>query len=220
MRKIELYGVGKKYGEKDVLKEINLVLQEGIVYGLVGDNGAGKTTLMKIIAGIIEKDCGIVDNKDCKVSGLIDNPCAYEHLNALENLKLIMTYNDCEDDEYCVEMLGKVGLQQEKTKYKNFSLGMKKRLSIAMAFLSNPDLLILDEPTSGLDIHGISEFREMVKSFVNKKNKIVLISSHDTRDISVLCDRIIFLKKGEIIEVIDCDSLSPIDIENKYLAIG
>lgn len=195
---IELKNITKFYGEDKVLNDINLKIYDNSLIGLVGLNGSGKTTLLSVIFKLITNIQGeILQEKDLKISGLIDQPAFYPHLSAFENLNLICLIKGI-DNELIPDTLNRVNLQKESNKkYKTFSLGMRKRLGIAASLMGNPDIILLDEPISGLDPHGIREIREIVYKLF-KTGKTIIISSHILSEIEMLCTHILHLDEGEV----------------------
>ncbi|NHM74037.1 lantibiotic protection ABC transporter ATP-binding protein (plasmid) [Staphylococcus agnetis] len=205
MTKLVTRDISKKFKSQHILNKINISLQNNEVYGLLGINGAGKTTLIKIICGIIQQDSGeiFLDDRPMvrddlhKVGSLIETPATYNHLSAQDNLKIVcLNENISFEDIY--EVLKLVNLDVDsKKKVKDFSLGMKQRLGIAMALIKKPDILILDEPSNGLDPYGIQELRELLKS-ITQKGTSVIISSHILGEIQILADHIGIIHDGEL----------------------
>lgn len=192
------------------LNKIQLQVPEGSIYGFLGPNGAGKTTTLRIILGLLKKQQGNVRffEKDFlenrieilqQVGTLIEAPSLYAHLTATENLQILQKIYQC-PKERIPEVLETVGLSKTgKKRAGKFSLGMKQRLSIAMALLHEPKLLILDEPTNGLDPNGIIEVRELLKKLNVEKNITVLISSHLLSEIEKLVSHVGIIHKGEML---------------------
>lgn len=192
------------------LNKIQLQVPEGSIYGFLGPNGAGKTTTLRIILGLLKKQQGNVRffEKDFsenrieilqKVGTLIEAPSLYAHLTATENLQILQKIYQC-PKERIAEVLEIVGLSKTgKKRAGKFSLGMKQRLSIAMALLHEPKLLILDEPTNGLDPNGIIEIRELLKKLNAEKNITVLISSHLLSEIEKLVSHVGIIHKGNML---------------------
>ncbi len=209
----------KKYGKQIALNKVNLNIKKGDIYGLIGKNGAGKTTIMKIVCGLIYQSQGEVklfgsDNlkkSRRRIGCVIEQPALYPDMTARQNLiyysKLlgIPDYNDIN------HILNLVGLQNTgKKKTKNFSLGMKQRLSIAISLLGNPDFLILDEPINGLDPSGIKEIRELLLK-LNYENEItILISSHILGELSKIATKYGIIKNGELV-----DEFQAIELEKR-----
>lgn len=228
---LNLKNVTKVFGKDKVLDDVNLTIFKGDIYGLIGRNGAGKTTLMKIIMDLTRKTSGEIFllsnrayNKNLeRVGAIIESPVAYVNLSAYQNLKILCKQKGIHDDSVIVEALKFVNLTNTgKKKFKNFSLGMKQRLGLAMALLNNPDFLILDEPINGLDPIAIIEFREILERINREKNTTILISSHILGELYQVSNRFCFIHNGEIIEEITKKELdekcsSTIIIETKQI---
>ncbi|MCF0131015.1 MAG: ABC transporter ATP-binding protein [Pseudobutyrivibrio sp.] len=212
-------GIKKHYGGYPVIDDISFEFKPGKVYGLMGENGAGKTTIMKILCGLVNADSGYVSGNNVCIGTLIEDASAYENLTARENLTIFSNYLKNSTLIRIEDLLNLVGIEDNKKKFKDFSIGMKKRLGIAIALLNNPDVLILDEPSCGLDISGIMEIRTIIREFMHSDSRIVIISSHDTRDLVELCDEIIMIHKGRIQEVIKHIDKDSLKLEKKYLQV-
>lgn len=202
---IETRNLTKEYKDFKALDKVSINIEEGKVYGLLGPNGAGKSTFLKLITQIIKPSYGqiifrgheISQNDLSKIGSIIENPAIYPNLTAYENLKVLTTLLNIED-ERINKVLKIVGLTNTGNKLaREFSLGMKQRLGIAMALINNPKLLILDEPTNGLDPVGIAELRELIKSFKNE-GITVLISSHILSEIDQVADKVGMLVNGKL----------------------
>jgi lantibiotic transport system ATP-binding protein len=196
--------------EHHVLDNINLLVPTGSIFGFLGPNGAGKTTTLRLILGLLKKQEGSIRifgksfEKDRirilrNVGSMIESPSIYSHLTATENLLLLQKIYQCPVSRIG-EVLNTVGLEHTgQKKAGQFSLGMKQRLSIAIALLHNPSLLILDEPTNGLDPNGIIEIRELLKK-LNVQNKMtILISSHLLSEIERLVTHLGIIHKGSLV---------------------
>lgn len=188
----------KKHGTTYRVKDVNLHVPEHSVYGFLGPNGAGKTTTLKLILGLIKPDQGDVSVFGQKVTttnrlsilrrsgSLIENPGGYGHLTGLENMQIVQKLKGVSEAEI-VRALKTVRLyEQRDKKLKNYSLGMRQRLGLAMALLGDPKLLILDEPTNGLDPAGIQEIRELIRSLPQERDMTVIVSSHLLNEVEVL----------------------------------
>ncbi|HEY5824484.1 MAG TPA: ABC transporter ATP-binding protein [Cyclobacteriaceae bacterium] len=196
-------------GEK-VLDAINLKVVRGSIYGFLGSNGAGKTTTLRLVLGLLKKQQGDIsifgipfeENRVSilkKVGSLIESPSIYGHLTATENLSLLQKIYQC-PKERIQEVLTLVGLQLTGNKNASqFSLGMKQRLSIAIALLHNPSLLILDEPTNGLDPNGMIEIRELLKKLNREQGITIIISSHLLAEIERLVSHVGIINKGKLV---------------------
>ncbi|MDQ3109850.1 MAG: ABC transporter ATP-binding protein [Bacteroidota bacterium] len=211
MNCIETSNLSHKFSENEtVLDTINLCVPHGSIYGFLGPNGAGKTTTLRLILGLLKKQQGVIRIFDKSfeenrieilqnTGSLIESPSFYSHLTATENLALLQKIYQC-PKERIKKVLEIVGLSQTgKKKAGKFSLGMKQRLSIAIALLHSPKLLILDEPTNGLDPNGILEIRELLKK-INAENKVtIVISSHLLAEIERLVTHVGIINKGKIL---------------------
>ena len=205
---LRIENLSKSYDKNLVLKNINLEIEEGSIFGLIGPNGAGKSTLMKSILGLVKKDSGSIslyrkeiNEKNQKetnknMGSLIENPSFYDHLTAYDNLDLICDMKNIKKDNID-KVLKDVGLFTSKNKkVRDFSLGMKQRLGIAIALIGNPKFLILDEPINGLDPYGIEEMRDLFQNIVKNSNTSILISSHILDEIEKISSHIGILKNG------------------------
>lgn len=212
MNVFETSHVRKTYGKKVVLDDVNLTVREGEIYGLVGRNGAGKTTLMRVLLGLAKADGGDiringVSSKDAlcyersKIGAIIDTPSLLLHLNALDNMKAVGFAIGERDERKLAELIKKVGLDpQSPTKVKNYSLGMKQRLAIAVALIGNPSVLVLDEPVNGLDPAGIFEVRSLLQQ-LNREDKItIVISSHILSELAKLATSYGIMDNGKIVK--------------------
>ena len=204
------------------------------IYGFIGQNGAGKSTTMKIIMSLIKETQGQLELFDTldnqinrsRIGAIIENPAFYPYMTAYENLKYYIQYKGIVEINSIEKVLRMVGLENaRKKKYKNYSLGMKQRLGLALALINHPDLLILDEPLNGLDPQGIVELREIL-SHLNKKYGItMLISSHILDELEMIATRYGFIHQGQMIEEITAEKLQEklkkyisLDVENIGLA--
>ncbi len=196
-------------GEK-VLNDINLAVPKGSIYGFLGPNGAGKTTSLKLILGLLKKQQGSISifGKEFQsnrieilqnIGSLIEAPSLYGHLSARDNLKIWQKIYACAP-ERIDEVLRIVSLADTgKKKAGKFSLGMKQRLSIAIALLHEPELLILDEPTNGLDPNGILEIRELLTKINQEKGITIIISSHLLAEIEKMVNYVGIIHRGDIV---------------------
>ena len=206
----------KKYGNRTVLKNINMNINKGDIYGFIGKNGAGKTTFMRVVLSLTTKDSGDViyyDNKSIndiglKVGSLIEAPGLYKNASAYENMKRFSILYGA-DESKINEILNMVDLGNTgKRKAKDFSLGMRQRLGIAIALLGDPELLILDEPINGLDPEGIKEIRDVIVKLNKEKNITFLISSHLLDELSKIVTKYGIINNGELIEEISAKELN------------
>lgn len=201
--RIEVKNICKSYKDKTVLDNISCVFESGKIYGLLGINGAGKSTLMKILYGMNTQYQGQVlyDGKESiaskEIGALIERPAIYDNLSAKDNLRTkALLYNiGTKEIEKVVKT---IGLEDAgKKRASKFSLGMKQRLGIGMAILTNPKFLILDEPTNGLDPEGIEHLLEMIRE-LKAKGMTILLSSHQLHEVQEIADGILILHDGTI----------------------
>ncbi|MCY3035466.1 MULTISPECIES: ABC transporter ATP-binding protein [Aerococcus] len=203
----------KTYGKQVALDQVSLSLKAGEIYGLIGRNGAGKTTLLKAIVRLIKPSSGKVSlfhsgssrewTKALERTGaVIESPVAYDALTAEQNLHYYCKLRGVVDEDRVVkETLDLVGLSQDRKKaYKSFSMGMKQKLGIGIALLTQPDLLILDEPINGLDPIAISHFRQLVKRLSQEKQMTIIISSHILSELYQTASRFGFINQGRLIQ--------------------
>lgn len=210
----------KRYGKKNlVLDSVSMNVPKGSIYGFVGKNGAGKTTLMRVVSGLNNPTNGGyslngVDYKDNriieirkKIGAVVETPSIYLNLNARDNLLLQYKLHGMEPTGLD-DLLKLVGLPNTgKKKTKDFSLGMRQRLSIAFSLISNPDFLILDEPINGLDPEGIIEVRDLLIKLHNEREITILISSHILDELSKLATHYGFINEGTLIKEMSAEEL-------------
>ena len=231
---IKLRDISKKRGQTEILNHLNMTVYQKDIYGFIGQNGAGKSTTMKIIMSLIKETQGQLELFDTldnqinrsRIGAIIENPAFYPYMTAYENLKYYIQYKGIVEINSIEKVLKMVGLENaRKKKYKNYSLGMKQRLGLALALINHPDLVILDEPLNGLDPQGIVELREIL-SHLNKKYGItMLISSHILDELEMIATRYGFIHQGQMIEEITAEKLQEklkkyisLDVENIGLA--
>ena len=208
-------GIIKKYGNNTILNGINMHINKGDIYGFIGKNGSGKTTFMRVVLSLTPKNSGevsffnnqTIQDVGLKVGSLIESPGLYKNASAYENLKRFSILYGA-DESKIEELLKIVGLAHARDKkVKNFSLGMKQRLGIAIALIGDPEFLLLDEPINGLDPEGIKEIRDVIIK-LNKEKKITfLISSHLLDELSKIVTKYGILNNGVLVEEIDANEL-------------
>jgi ABC-2 type transport system ATP-binding protein len=216
---LQTNGLTKKYGKQIAVNNVNMNVEKGDIYGFIGKNGAGKTTLMKMVCGLIHPNQGEInlfgssnlDKGRKRIGCVIEQPALYPDMTARENLIYYDKLLGIPDYQNVDDVLSLVGLQDTgKKKTKNFSLGMKQRLSIAISLLGNPDFLILDEPINGLDPFGIKEIRELLVK-LNYENEItILISSHILGELAKIATKYGIIKDGGLV-----DEFASIELENR-----
>ena len=216
---LETRDLSKQYKTQLALNHVNLRLQQGRIYGLIGKNGAGKTTLMRMIAGLGFPSQGSIflfgtqNRRELEAAGkrigsLIEAPALVAGMSAKENMHLQCLMKGMPNYEIENELLELVGLKDTgKKKVKNFSLGMKQRLGIATTLIGNPDLLMLDEPINGLDPAGVIEIRNLIRKLSAYENKTILISSHNLPELYQAATDFIIIHEGEIREVLTHEEL-------------
>ena len=210
----------KRFKSYKALDNVSVTLEKGKIYGLIGKNGAGKTTLMRIVSGLSYATEGTIElfgassakeyNKQLsKIGTLIEYPSLNGRMTAKQNIKLVKIMRGIKDKSVGDELLEMVGLGSvdPKKKVKDFSLGMRQRLGIAIAMLTNPELLILDEPVNGLDPVGVVEIRNLIKKLNQEKNITVLISSHNLPELYQTATDYIIIDKGVIKQTLTLDEL-------------
>ena len=209
---IETKQLTKIYGEQAAVKNIDLHVKRGRIYGLLGRNGAGKTTTMKMLLGLTQPTSGEVkiwrktlrgNEKKLlpRIGSLIESPGFYPNLTATENLRIFATLRGVPNRNAIKDALDLVGLPyKDKKLFSQYSLGMKQRLAIALAVMHDPELLILDEPINGLDPIGIAEVRSFIRELCDARGKTILISSHILSEISLLADDVGIIDHGTLLE--------------------
>tara|TARA_B100001540_G_scaffold41684_1_gene37031 strand:+ start:420 stop:1118 length:699 start_codon:yes stop_codon:yes gene_type:complete len=225
---LEIKNISKKYGNQEALSNISFSLNKGDIVGFLGPNGAGKTTLMKIITSTLKQDSGEVTvfgkstiSEEIETKSVIGylaehNPL-YKEMNVIEYLQFIASLYKIKDFNIIENIISKTGLENEKTKkIEALSKGYKQRVGIAASLIHNPKLLILDEPTTGLDPNQLVEIRNLITEI--GKDKIVLLSTHILQEIPKICNHIIIINKGEIVENIKMKELenSKINLEDHF----
>lgn len=209
----------KTFKGKEAVKNLNINVKKGEIYGLLGPNGAGKTTIMRMITNLIKPTSGEIEvfsqkltNKSFeilkRIGAVIEYPVFYSKLTAEENLKLHLEYMGYYDFSSIKSTLKLVGLFDiENKNVKEFSLGMKQRLGIARAILTKPELIILDEPINGLDPIGIKSMRELFKMLSREYGMTILISSHILDEIEKITDTVGIIQKGSLIKEVPVSSI-------------
>lgn len=198
---ISAHNITKVYKKRKVLNIKELSIEEGKIYGVVGENGAGKTTLIRLLSGLLLPDSGEINiaDKSMRMGLMIEKPAIDEHLTAMENLiwlSKVYGFQDCMD---AVDLLKIVQLDEvSDKKVRFFSLGMKQRLGIAMCLINKPKLLLLDEPMNGLDPKGMIDIRKVLYD-INREGTTIFISSHILGELYKLATDFVFIKKGEIV---------------------
>lgn len=215
----------RAFDGREVVKDVSLRVERGIIYGLIGRNGAGKTTLFKLLLGMLRPSAGraqvlgfdsVKEKEEIlrRTGSLIETPVFYEHLSALDNLKLHLAYMGFsgEMEPRIGDALERVGLSDTgKQPVSAFSLGMRQRLAIARAIVHGPELLILDEPANGLDPVGIRVLRELLAGLAKEEGMTILLSSHILSELEKTADRVGILEEGRLLE-----ELSPRKAQERF----
>ncbi|MBR3900418.1 MAG: ABC transporter ATP-binding protein [Ruminococcus sp.] len=217
MNVLELKNISKKYGKATVVDNFSLNVEKGHICGLIGPNGAGKTTIMKMIAGLASPTSGEIgffgknDNLDLsrkRMAFMLEAPIIDKSMNARQNMEYVRYVKGVADKKKIDEMLDFVGLGNVgKKAVGKFSLGMTQRLGIAMALLTEPEIMVLDEPVNGLDPEGIVEIRLMLKKLSEEKNVTIIISSHILSELSELCTDFSIINHGKQLENLSREEL-------------
>ncbi len=209
----------KRYGTKTALDNVNFTIKRGKIYGFIGENGAGKTTTIRAITGLSEVEKGNIELFGSstsegiqmgrrKIGYLVESPILSMSDTAAENLRMQMLLYGHKDEAKIEKLLKRVGLGDVgKKKVKDFSLGMKQRLGIAIALINDPELLILDEPVNGLDPMGMIAVRELLKSLNEEDGITIVVSSHILAELYQLVTDYVIISHGKIIEEISKEDL-------------
>ncbi|EGP5620742.1 ATP-binding cassette domain-containing protein [Enterococcus faecium] len=209
-------GITKKYVAAKALDKVSIEIKRGMIYGLIGENGAGKSTFMRTIMGLISIDEGSIElfgTTDLqaarrRMGQSIETPALYPELTARDNLR-IQAANGGVSDREIEDLLKMMRLENTgKKKAKNFSLGMRQRLAIANALITNPEFLILDEPTNGMDPAGMAEMREIIQRLVKERGITVLLSSHLLDELSQIATHYGILHEGHLIKELSKEELA------------
>ncbi len=205
---LQTNGLTKVFGKKAAVNGIDLNVRRGDIYGFIGRNGAGKTTLIRMVAGLARPTRGTIsifesndlENQRRKTGTMIENPAVFPQMTAKQNLYYYCRLLGLNPDSKINEMLTLVGLQDTgKKKAKNYSLGMKQRLAIAISLLGDPEFLMLDEPINGLDPTGIKEIRELILHLNQERKITILISSHILGELSKIANRYGVINNGVMV---------------------
>lgn len=220
---IQINHLAKSFGSNQVITDCSMRVEQGTIYGFLGENGAGKTTILKMLTGLLTPDTGSIEilgsdmlrNRDkllSKIGSLIESPTFYEHLSAKKNLEIHLAYMGVPGIS-SDNVLKLVGLSNTGEKaVSKFSLGMRQRLGIARALIHQPQILILDEPLNGLDPMGIKDMRELFLNLTQHNGMTILLSSHIISEIEHVADKVGIIADGRIL----CESnLAQIKTESK-----
>lgn len=206
---VKVENLSKSFKHNIIFENVNIIFEPGHIYGFIGRNGTGKTVFLKTLCGILNADTGRIlfdEEETLRTTGvpkstraLIENPEMINELTGFENLKLIASIQNTINDDRIKEVLKLVGLDNEdKKKFKNYSLGMKQKLGIAQVIMEDADFLIFDEPFSGLDNKSCDDMRKLFKQ-LKKQGKIIIIATHVKEDIDNLIDVLYRIDNGSLI---------------------
>ncbi|WP_424961701.1 ABC transporter ATP-binding protein [Ekhidna sp.] len=203
MSVLKINKLTKKFGRLTAVDQLDLTIKEGQVYGILGPNGSGKTTTLGMILEVVAPTSGNfewfggMNNVEArqKIGSILETPCFYSYLSAVQNLRIVAHIKKCGTDNID-NILKQVNLYDRRNdKFKTFSLGMKQRLSLAAALLSDPPVLMLDEPTNGLDPEGIAEVRQLIR-YIAAQGKTIIMASHLLDEVQKVCTDFCILRKG------------------------
>ena len=221
--------LGKRYGKRWAVKNLNLEVHRGDVFGFLGPNGAGKSTTIRMILSLIKPTTGETElfgyslksrrsEALQRVGGIVEKPDFYLYLSAYKNLEIVGALTGVVKRKRILEVLDLVGLTSRGAdRVKTYSHGMKQRLGIAQALLSDPELVILDEPTNGLDPQGMKDVRDLIVHLSRDRNKTVILSSHLLSEIEMVANRMVIINNGELVVQGDVSKL--LDEGEKYVLI-
>ena len=207
MALLEVNALLKRYGKNTAVNGVSFRVEKGQVFGLLGPNGSGKTTLLGCLTGILTADQGSfswlngTDFTEARrsIGALIETPNFYPYLSAWKNLEIVANIKGCDHSRIPIVLEEVQLLDRKNDAFKTFSLGMKQRLAIAGALLSDPEILVLDEPTNGLDPQGINEIRQLILR--QKANgKTIVLASHLLNEVEKVCTDVVIIKKGNVLK--------------------
>lgn len=225
MTVLEINNLTKQYGKITALNNLNLTIESGNVYGILGPNGSGKTTTLGIILGVLAQNSGTFrwfdgkygENPRKHIGAILETPNFYPYLDASENLDIVRHIKGLPAQNYD-EILKTVNLyERRKSKFRTYSLGMKQRLAIGATLIGSPEVVIFDEPTNGLDPEGIAEVREILKN-VASSGKTVLMASHILDEVEKVCTHVAIIKKGNLLATGSVGSILTTDITIEIMA--
>ena len=235
MEILQTYQLTKKYKNLYATQDVDIHIEEGDIYGFVGENGAGKTTIIRMIAGLtiptkgsyrlfgVDSTTKEITAARSQMAGLVETASIARNLNALDNLKLqAMIIGVKKTDEELKALLDIVGLTDvasSKKKAGQFSLGMRQRLGIALVMVSNPKFVMLDEPMNGLDPQGFIDVREVILK-LNQQGVTFLISSHILSELEKICTKVGFISHGKMVEELSIEELHDKSRRHIVLKIG
>jgi ABC-type multidrug transport system ATPase subunit len=227
---ISIQHLAKNFGSFQAVRDVNIQVNRGDVYGFLGPNGAGKSTTMRCMLSLIQPNAGEIKLFDLplaanrtailrRVGSLIEKPDFYKFLSAYRNLDLFSRISGAPSTKKEIyTMLEFVGLHgREKDQVGGFSHGMRQRLGIAQTLLHNPDLIVLDEPTTGLDPQGIIDMRNLILRLKNEQHKTIVFSSHNLSEVEIICNRMVIIHQGK--SVVEGDVKQLLNEEDQIIRI-
>ena len=209
---VETHGLTKRFGERTVVRGVDLQVPRGVAFGYLGPNGAGKTTLIRMLLGLTRPNAGTMSLRGLpvparraealsRVGAIVDEPRFHRHLTGRENLGIVAAARGRETFARIPDALERVGLvHRADDRVKTYSMGMRQRLGIARCLMADPELLILDEPMNGLDPAGILDFRNLIRALV-AEGRTVVLSSHILDEVEKTCDYVAIVDRGEIVAI-------------------
>lgn len=205
---LEITNLSKRFKNFEAVKSISLSIKKGQVFGLLGPNGSGKTTTLAMLLGVLKPTSGTFSwfnngqdaSNRIRIGSLLETPNFFPYLNAYDNLRIVATIKEVsEPEKRILSVLERVDLvERGKRSFNTYSLGMKQRLAVASALLSDPEVLVLDEPTNGLDPMGIADMRELILS-IAKEGKTIIFASHILDEVEKICTHVGILKDGKLL---------------------
>lgn len=227
---IQTYQLTKTFKKEEVIKPLNYSLKKGEICALIGKNGAGKSTFFKILAGQLMPTAGEIrvfgksgkeiEHAKKRIGFMIETPAFFPDFTATQNLEYFRIQRGVVDKKRIYEVLEIVDLAKEKKKrFKDYSIGMKQRLGIALCLLSSPDCLVLDEPINGLDAEGIMEIRKLLRKLNQEKQITIFISSHILTELELLATRFVFIKDGVIVDDLSKEALEEKSMKQIMLTV-
>ncbi len=215
---VQTYRLTKRFKDAEVIKPLDFTLKKGEICALIGKNGAGKSTIFKMLSGQIKPTSGDMQlfgktgkkkaRARKRMGFMIETPAFFPDFTAQQNLEYFRIQRGVVDKQRIHEVLEIVDLAKEKKKkFKEYSMGMKQRLGIALCLLSSPDCLVLDEPINGLDAEGIMEIRKLLTKLNQEKHITILISSHILTELELLATRFVFIKNGVVVDDLSKEAL-------------
>jgi ABC-2 type transport system ATP-binding protein len=205
-----LSGLSKRFGARVAVDDVSLTVHRGRIHGLLGPNGAGKTTTLRMVLGVVRPDLGTIEldgraltpdvpRGRCGIAGFVETPNFYPYLSASRNLELLSAWDGPMAHRKVEELLERVGLaDRAHSRVRGFSTGMRQRLGLAAALISDPQVLVVDEPTTGLDPAGIRDLHALLTQLAAAGHTIVL-SSHDLAEVDQLCTDVSVLRSGAVV---------------------